>query len=304
MRILNHHFLHSAKKKSKVIFCIAALFTTLFVASIFIQSCKKDKGSTSVKPANNLQGVNSVIQVYANEYGEKRVTEASKRLINKDNSGFSFSPISKSALALSSIDINSTTEINKFTDAENEEYHIFLTDYKATANLNGGVVSVLLPNQRLLSYVAVIENTSQDRVVSNVYSLSGEEVGTLEFLNGSMVNSTISAVPTLDPLTIQIRKWIKCSKECVRETVLVCASDPHCFLMYSISNAPIPGSKIPGTKLPAIGGGTAALGIACGIMCMKDVRFDVLPIVAEGSKPAITPNYGPLKPTPGLIEGS
>ena len=251
-------------------FGLFILFFTLLLASIFIQACKKEKELASGNSTSTLQSVNALIQLYSNEYGSHKITEASKRQLSKRTLNV-LTSVSESALALSSVDVISTNEVKSFTDVDNKTYHIFFTAYNKISGLNGGVVSIVLPNQRLLSYVSIIKSISQNHFINNVYSLTGEEVGTLKFLNGSMVKSTTSIIPAVNPQTPALRSWWGCTKECARETVHVCSGDPQCYTMFVISN-------LPSGNAPAMG--SLSIAAACGIMCLRNVKFDVLPIVA------------------------
>ncbi len=243
--------------------------TLAIVCISSFNSCTKSRGTIP----DDLSLIKGFIQT---NLAKNKVGKANRRSVHN---GASIGPISvRLELAPEDVDIYSTEEVYQFADEEaNTSYHVYATDFASHSNLSGGIMTILFPNQRVISYISIVDNISGNDFTNTVYSLDGEEIASFEYSNDSVSGTKYPVYVTENSIAEEVRSWFSCTMECSRETVLVCAGDPRCFRMFMVSN--LPNGKVAGM-------GSLSIGLACSYMCLKNRNFDVLPSVGD---PRIVP---------------
>lgn len=184
------------------------------------------------------------------------------------------------------IDFSTTKKI------PSERGEIYSTDLKLTNHFANRLISIIRDDFKVLHYFIIIDIISKSETNNLIYSLSGRKIGAYKVINGIVktesntikqqmrfeeipVDFILDETPNpsqIDDEIIDIESWWSCTKECISDSHIACYLDIDCATMLMITNLGA-GAATP----KGLGGGTASIGIACGISCAFNSKMDLLP---------------------------
>lgn len=249
----------------RLLFLTKSLSLLLF---IFFCSCKKNDTTSDSTTADH----SSLKEDYVAKM--KKMIEAQKAAYNKNNeSGMASRDtnfiVPSSGHYVDYLDF-STTELIQPIEDNGDTAILFNTSFFPGVMidgqlLEGGLVSVVRPDGEYLNVILNDRRTSllgPSKIITQIRSMSGCMVGSYELVDNSVTNLSVLpdgfvACPGDDPnpvATLNVRKWLECTGNCVGFTMATCYNNTTCRLMLFATRAR----------------GASAIAASCGIYCAKN----------------------------------
>lgn len=165
--------------------------------------------------------------------------------------------------------LNHQTYIHKYY--ENGKYDtLFSTSIYRNDKFISGITG-FVENNKVLNIVTIpSEIYNEGASIIDVYYIDGTLIGNYNIKDDKIIDVQIFGdLEVEETAADQARSWWGCTKECVKDVKISCASDTHCQTMLFISDLRIRTS--PG------GLGTMSVYSACGISCARNKKLDLIP---------------------------
>lgn len=184
---------------------------------------------------------------------------------------------------------NRSIEHPSFPDSlEISSHNNFINDYYENAGIDSGfatsifrdsvfvsgIIGFINEDSRILNIVTIPTYFEEElQTVVDIFYIDGEHIGSYTVEDSKVIDTQIFGDIEMEETPAdQARGWWGCTKECIKDAMFACNSDPECFTMLLIAN--LGTALVTRTKSFV---GNASIAVACGSVCVKDRNLDLLP---------------------------